>query len=197
MIRVEFDMTSLNEQLDRLQATVTEALKPAAQAGAQVLYNEVRLRALTVGGSRELQASIYQKYLPESSVEGRAAYAISWRKQVAPVNIKTGPNPEAGMPYSTKGYLIEYGHTQRYATYIGSDGEWHTAVQPSQRGKKLPKGKSKNRAAKDAHFVLRAGGPVRVPARSFLRSSFEAKKHEALEAVYKEMQKRFNAGGRK
>lgn len=96
MIRVEFDMTSLNAQLDTLQATVADSLRPAAQAGAQVLYDEVRLNAprsekahFTKGKKQayqpgNLQRSIYQAFSDKSSTPGKtAAYAISWNKNKA------------------------------------------------------------------------------------------------------------------
>lgn len=96
MIRVDFNPASLNAQLDQLQATVADALRPAAQAGAQVLYDEVRLNAprsekahFTKGKAQtyqpgNLQRSIYQAYNAEISVDGKTAvYSVSWNKSKA------------------------------------------------------------------------------------------------------------------
>ena len=129
MIRVEFDMSSLNAQLDKLQATVAASIRPAAQAGAQVLYDEVRMNAprsekahFTKGKKQtyqpgNLQRAIYQAFDAQTSVDGKkAAYGISWNKSKA-----------------FYGRFVEF-------------------------------------------------GTARMPAHSFLRRAYEAKKGEALQA---------------
>lgn len=96
MLKVEFDMTAVNTQLADFQAKVAAALRPAAQAGAQVLYAEVRAQAprsekahFTRGKKHayqpgNLRRSIYQAYNETDSVPGkRQGYAISWNKTKA------------------------------------------------------------------------------------------------------------------
>lgn len=96
MLRVDFDMSALDAQLGALQATVADAIRPAAQAGAQVLYDEVRTNAprsekahFTKGKKQQfnpgnLQAAIYQTFSNDASTPGKSAvYEISWNKQKA------------------------------------------------------------------------------------------------------------------
>jgi HK97 gp10 family phage protein len=99
---VKFDPSGLHVALDKLQAGANEQVRPAAQAGAQVLYDEVLLRVpvsksvrkykgktYTPGG---LKASIYQVFSQDNSADGRATYHVSW-------NYKKAPH----------GHLVEYG----------------------------------------------------------------------------------------
>lgn len=140
MIRVAFNPASLNAQLDQLQARVADAVRPAAQAGAQVLYDEVRLNAprsekahFTKGKAQtyqpgNLQRAIYQAYSTESSTDGKTAvYSISWNKSKA-----------------FYGRFVEF-------------------------------------------------GTARMPAHSFLRRAYEAKKSEALKAAQAEFAQRLGA----
>lgn len=90
-IRLDFG----NEQLDALQAKLEEAVRPAAQAGAQVLYDEARLRvpvSLKAHGYKgnpgiykpgNLKAAIYQVYSKDNSSDTKATYQISFNKDKA------------------------------------------------------------------------------------------------------------------
>lgn len=179
MLSVEFDHVALTRKIDNLDRVIQESLRPAAQAAGQVFYDEVKARALSVGGSRRLQAAVYQKYVTES-IPGTATYKISWRKQ-------GGKNTKGGLPYTTIGYWIEYGHVQRYAAYKNKNGEWRTAIRPEKRGTPPPK-RSAGQAAMDAYFVPRPGGPVHLMPKSFLRSSFTAVQAKAMQAAKIKMQ---------
>ena len=97
--------------LDDLGDTVKEAIRPVAQAGAQVFYDRVKLNVAGMGKvSGNLDRAIYQKYLPEFSVEGqKALYRVSW-------NVTKAPH----------GRLLEHGWVQKYARFINSKGEWKT-----------------------------------------------------------------------
>ncbi|OJW83814.1 MAG: hypothetical protein BGO66_17620 [Alicycliphilus sp. 69-12] len=88
-----------------------EAIRPVAQAGAQVFYDRVKLNVAGMGKvSGNLDRAIYQKYLPEFSVEGqKALYRVSW-------NVTKAPH----------GRLLEHGWVQKYARFINSKGEWKT-----------------------------------------------------------------------
>lgn len=185
MLRLDFDVAPLMRQAERLEKVVKAAIRPAAFAASDAFYKEVRTRALTVGGSAGLQAAIYQKFVitDKAGVSGDSAtYHISWRKQRARTSLNKAANPDAGLPYSTIGYWIEFGRLQRYAVYLAKDGQWYTAVRPEKRGTPRPKA-SASQATKDAYFLPRPGGPVQWLPKSFLRSSYEAKKSEAMQAA--------------
>ena len=110
---VELHDGGIFDMLDKLPAEIhSKAIRPAAQAGAQVLYDEVRVRVPQSaegvahifknksGGrylyySGDLKKAIYQKHSPEYSIDGAHVYHVSWRK--------SGVD---GVPY---GYMVEYG----------------------------------------------------------------------------------------
>lgn len=66
------------------------------------------------------------------------------------------------------------------------NGEWYTVARPEMKGKPKPKYNAPQ-AQKDAYWMPRKDGPVFHPAKSFLRSGYEAKKAEAVEAAKKRM----------
>lgn len=94
MLTLEFDLSALEKQLDNIETAVGDAIRPAAQAGAQVFYDEVRTRAprsekmhFTKGKKKSyapgnLQRAIYQAY-DDTSPKGTASYGISWNKDKA------------------------------------------------------------------------------------------------------------------
>jgi hypothetical protein len=174
MSTVKFNWEGIDQQLAEFKFAVAGAVRPAAQAGAQVYYDEVKTRAGAIKASGTLAASIYQKYSSEMSTEGvRATYYISWNKG----KVK-GTQTKAAF----HGQLIEYGWLQRYASYLDTDGQWHTAIRPEKQDTPKPK-RNASQAVKDAYYVLRKGGPIQHAPRSFLRSSYEAKKDEALQTA--------------
>lgn len=96
MLKVEVDMTGINDQLMALTASVKNSMRPAAKAAAQVFYDEVRLRAprsekmhFTRGKKQSyapgnLQKAIYQAYSDKRSVKGVVeSYSVSWNKSKA------------------------------------------------------------------------------------------------------------------
>lgn len=123
MISIEFDDSAVMAGLDRLGEAAKKAVRPAAQAGAQVFYEEVkrlapqsppgtahiftsRSRGKSKSGARakylyysgDLKRSIYQAFSKENSGESFATYHISWAKN-------EGRSGRA-VPY---GYMVEYG----------------------------------------------------------------------------------------
>ena len=191
MLSVKFDSAALDRTFEGMNAAIQGAIRPAAAAGAKVFYDEVKLRAGKNDkgtGNGTLAASIYQKFIPELSLEGhRARYHISWRKgtsKQANADRKAG---KAGLPIAYHGALIEYGWVQRYKTYE-ENGVWYTAVRPEMRGQPKPK-RSAPQSVKDKYYVLR-DTPIQHAPRSFLRGSYEAKKAEAVAAVQSELYKR-------
>ena len=116
MITVKFDPSRINARLQGVDRAVKETVREAAQAGAQVYYDEVHARVPvsteahiftsrrrkdgTTGQKYlfypgDLKRAIYQKYADDHSTTHRAVYRVSWRK---------GKN--GGVPY---GYMVEYG----------------------------------------------------------------------------------------
>jgi hypothetical protein len=121
---MEVDTSGIDRMFDQFLDDVGAAVRPAAQAGAQVLYDEVVRNVGALGTKTgNLKKSIYQKYSPELSVEGKSAtYNISWNKTKAP-----------------HGWLLEYGHIQRYKMMVYPDGSVRPVVKPEMRGKPAPK----------------------------------------------------------
>lgn len=97
-VTIECDLSGLDALLGELQGKVDEAVRPAAQAAAQVLYDDVKRN---VGKLKQhtgnLNNSIYQVYSKDNSNEKRATYHIGWNHKKAP-----------------HGHLVEFGHLVRY-----------------------------------------------------------------------------------
>jgi hypothetical protein len=110
-VSIKFDAAAAFAGLDRLEEAATTNARPAAQAGAQVFYDEVNLNVSKIGKKTgNLASSIYQVYSKDNSDEKRATYHISWNARKAP-----------------HGHLVEYGHIMTRKAYVGSDGNWYTS----------------------------------------------------------------------
>lgn len=93
---IKVDMSRLG--MDELVAGAEKAARPAAQAGAQVVYDQVRANVARIKRhTGNLASSIYQAYSPDNSNPGQATYHISWNARRAP-----------------HGHLVEHGHLMRY-----------------------------------------------------------------------------------
>lgn len=154
-VTIAMDTTSLNRFLDELGESVDKAVRPAAQAGAQVLYDQVRSNVARMTKSGQLLAAIYQVYSKDRSSDLKAIYHIG-------VN-----NLKAGWWHN-----VEFGHLQRYAAYQDEQGRVRLRVRPEMIGKPKPSrgGGKKSRARLDAYYVPLAQ-PVHVAAKPFLRSA--------------------------
>lgn len=170
---IRVDSSAVNKLFDDAEAEMYAAARVAAQAGAQILYDQVKQNVSKIGVQKgNLKNSIYQVFDKEASVKvgtfagrdvySRATYSISWR------TARTGTGTIA--PH---GALIEYGYLQRYASYVGKDGKWYTAVRPEMQGKPKPK-RNAPQSVKDAYYVPRNGGPIQHPARPFVRAAVSA-----------------------
>lgn len=94
-VSMKFDDTALQAKLTALQEKLQETVRPAAQAGAQVLYDEVKLRAPTstkahsTKGKKQtyqpgnLKSAIYQVYSKSNSNEIKATYQVSYNQKKA------------------------------------------------------------------------------------------------------------------
>lgn len=151
MSMLSVDMGSLNAMLADMGESAEAAARPAAQAAAQVLYEEVKRNVAAIPRKTgKLEQSIYQVFSQSNSGEGRATYHVSWNHRKAP-----------------HGNLVEFGHLQRYVTYMGSDGNFYVAKRPESRGKPKPR-RGASQAVKDAYY-LPLPAPKQVPALSFVR----------------------------
>lgn len=161
------DLSGLNLLLDELGEKAKEAVRPAAQAAAQVFYDEMKGNAERIKRKTgNLAASIYQAYSPEKSGERSATYHVSWNAKKAP-----------------HGGLVEYGHLQRYRYYQGGDGKIRPMVRPGMDGRPRP-GRNAPQAQKDAYYVT-LPTPVQVAARPFARPALDkfAEAQKAAEKV--------------
>lgn len=176
-ITVKADLTGLRRMMETLATDIQEAVRPASQAAAQVFYDEVKKNVSSIGKKTgNLDKSIYQVYSKANSTPERAVYHVSWNARTA---------PHAG--------LIEYGHYQRYQTYINKAGEWKTAIRPEKQGTPRPK-RGAAQSVKDAYYVPRAGGPTYIMGRSFIRSALD-KTPQALAAAEATIYKIMMGGG--
>lgn len=131
---VKININQLDDFLAAKHQKVQKAIRPAAQAGAQVLYEAVLANVRALGRKTgNLASAIYQVYSNQSVPGQKAVYHVSWNHIKAP-----------------HGRLVEYGHIQKYAAYVGKDGQWYTA---KKNGKPVPL----------------AGGPRQIAPRPFVR----------------------------
>lgn len=174
-VTIKADLSSLNASIDALAMNAQQAVRPAAQAAAQVLYDEVKANVNKIKKKTgNLASSIYQVYSKANSTEGRATYHVSWNASKAP-----------------HGGLVEYGHLQRYRYYKGADGQIRPMVRPGMDGSKRP-GRRASQAQKDAYYVT-LPQPVQVAARPFIRPAMD-KFDKALKAAQEELTRRILNG---
>lgn len=96
---IRMDISKFKEELRASANELHAATRPAAQAGAQIIYERARLNAPVskhahmfhgthgvYGPYRpgNLRDSIYQVYSEEKSYKDRSTYHISWNKSEAP-----------------------------------------------------------------------------------------------------------------
>lgn len=102
---IKHDFSGVFGALDEIGHGAVANMRPAAQAGAQVLYEEVLMRVPVSKKVRvykgktytpgALKASIYQVYSEDNSGPTRATYHVSWNARKAP-----------------HGHLVENGHSR-------------------------------------------------------------------------------------
>jgi Bacteriophage HK97-gp10, putative tail-component len=109
-LTISADTAALEGFLDDLGDAAEQAVRPAAQAAAQVLYHAVKRNVASIGRvTGNLDRSIYQVYSEDQSSEGVATYHVSWNHVKAP-----------------HGWLVENGHIQEFRVYLGKDGRLYT-----------------------------------------------------------------------
>lgn len=138
-IEAKADLSVVFDGLDKLGSSIKYSLaRSMAVAGGQVVRDEAKTLAPVESG--RLKSAIYLAYRNEESTDTRIVYSISWNAEKA-----------------WYGKLIEFGHWQTHATYIGKDGNWHS-------GKPLAVPKWK-------------------PARPFLRPALDATRSTMVQAM--------------
>lgn len=95
---IRFDTSELKQAMEAERARMQKAMRPAAQAGSQVIYEAAR-QAVPVGKKDKffygrnqkyffkagsLRDSLYQVYSKDNSGENKATYHISWNTDKAP-----------------------------------------------------------------------------------------------------------------
>lgn len=114
-VNLPIDLDAFNEMIAGLERSVDAAIRPAAQAGAEVIYRAVLRNVNAIGSvTGNLASAIYQAFSADQSREtpggySKATYHISWNAKKAP-----------------HGHLIEHGHIQKFKVYLGKDGKWYT-----------------------------------------------------------------------
>ena len=109
---ISLDNLGIKAQLAGFEDDIARALRPEAQSGAEVLYQEVKKNVNLIGvKTGNLSRSIYQAYSKDNSTDGKLqTYHISWNARKAP-----------------HGHLVEYGHVQTHVTVISKKtGKWIT-----------------------------------------------------------------------
>lgn len=171
---LSIDMSAFESEMEQLAERAYKAVRPAAQAGAQVLYDRAKSNVAALGRKTgNLDRSIYQAFSESNSNESKSVYHISWNYIEAP-----------------HGHLLEFGYLQRYLYYQNNQGQIRPMVRPGMEGMPRP-GRRASREQKDAYFMTRPGGPVQVPGKAFLRRAKDASP-QAIQAMRDTFLERMN-----
>lgn len=122
---MRFDSSNCDAALDRIVERAQAAVRPAAQAGAQVLYSEVLLRvpvspkghwfhgsSFKTTGKKywfeagSLKRAIYQAYSSDNSAADRVTYHVSWNRKKAPYGhwVENGTSQAPAQPFLRPAY---------------------------------------------------------------------------------------------
>ena len=83
--KMTVNLSSFGQAMGKLSKGMDDAVRPAAQAGAQVLYDEVVKNVAAIGvKTGNLKRSIYQVYSAQNDNKKKALYYISWNSKKAP-----------------------------------------------------------------------------------------------------------------
>ena len=114
---IKGDFSRMQSLLASLGDEAAQEVRPAAQAGAQVIYQEVKRNAERLGRKTgNLANSIYQAFSRDQSGPLTATYHVSWRTgRERGEDGRPVPGPLARAPH---GHLIEFGYMQRYKVFF-------------------------------------------------------------------------------
>ena len=116
MISIAFDFSKISAKLDNITTAAEKAVRPAAQDGAQVFYDEVKQRVPLSAKSHKsgkktynpgtLRKAIYQAFADRESGDGKALYRISWNKTHAFYGrfVEFGTSKMAAKPFLRPAY---------------------------------------------------------------------------------------------
>lgn len=116
MISIAFDFSKIAAKLDNITKAAEKATRPAAQAGAQVFYDEVKQRVPVSAKSHKsgkktyspgtLRKAIYQAFADKESGDGKAVYRLSWNKTHAFYGrfVEFGTSKMAAKPFLRPAY---------------------------------------------------------------------------------------------
>lgn len=106
-----YDFSKVDASLDKITRAAEEATRPAAQAGIQVFYDEVRARCPVSDKAHghepgNLQRSVYQAHADDESGPGRTVYRCSWNKAKAFYGtwVENGNSKMAAQPFLRPAY---------------------------------------------------------------------------------------------
>ncbi|RYF02370.1 MAG: hypothetical protein EOO32_00165 [Comamonadaceae bacterium] len=138
-LSASMDTSKIFARLNRLEKKVQHAVIPAAQAGAQVFYDETRARVPVSDfahyfygqyskrtGQRyyfepgNLRNSIYQYRLRYTDDGGRATYAIAWNHRTAPYGymVENGTSNAPAHPFLRPAYHAAKGRAQQATSAV-------------------------------------------------------------------------------
>jgi len=116
VISIAFDFSKIAAKLDNITKAAEKATRPAAQAGAQVFYDEVKQRVPVSAKSHKsgkktyspgtLRKAIYQAFADKESGDGKAVYRLSWNKTHAFYGrfVEFGTSKMAAKPFLRPAY---------------------------------------------------------------------------------------------
>lgn len=116
MISIAFDFSKIAAKLDNITTAAEKAVRPAAQDGAQVFYDEVKQRVPVSAKSHKsgkktyspgtLRKAIYQAFADKESGDGKAVYRLSWNKTHAFYGrfVEFGTSKMAAKPFLRPAY---------------------------------------------------------------------------------------------
>lgn len=104
---IKFDHLALADQMDKIAEGIKDQVRPSAQAGAQVLYDEVIRQVDRLGRKTgNLRRSIYQVYSKDNSNEKKTTYHVSWNARIAPHGhlLENGTSRSPAYPFIRPAY---------------------------------------------------------------------------------------------
>jgi len=116
MISIAFNFSKLAAKLDNITQAAEKAVRPAAQSGAQVFYDEVKQRVPMSAKPHKsgkktynpgtLRRAVYQAFAERESGDGRAMYRVSWNKTHAFYGrfVEFGTSKMAAKPFLRPAY---------------------------------------------------------------------------------------------
>ncbi len=112
-VTITFNNAAFDAMLDGIDKDIEDAVRPAAQAAAQVIYEEVKRNVSKLKKhTGNLDRSIYQAFSRDNSDTGAAAYHVTWRR--GKKGDKSKKQSGSVLPTAPHGHLVEFGHLQRY-----------------------------------------------------------------------------------